>query len=55
MAKKVKVSVKPTKAGVKAKTLSAKDLDKESAKSNKGKLYKPKARLTAHVKRKKNG
>ena len=52
MVKKIKLTVAPKKAPMSIKKVTTNELSKESEKANKNKLYKPKVRLTAHVKRK---
>lgn len=51
MAKKIRISVVPKKNLSKPKRVDLDELDKEDKKLKKVKLYKPRVRLTAHIKR----
>ena len=51
MAKKIKISVVPKKPLKKTQGVNLKKIDKEEIKLHKNRLYKPKVRLTAHIKK----
>lgn len=52
MATKAKLTLAPKKKPLQVKSLTLGGLSKESEKAKKKKVYKPKVRLTAHIKRK---
>ena len=52
MAKKIRISIVPKKTLSKPKKVNLNKFDKEEQILKKMKLYKPKVRLTAHIKKK---
>jgi len=51
MATKRRLTVAPKKPAVSLKKVSIDELSRESDKANKKRLYKPRVRLTAHIKK----
>lgn len=51
MAKKIRLTVAPKKAAVSPKKLTASSKESEQDEKKKKKVYSPKVRLTAHIKR----